>query len=220
MGLVLYREYIKAPAGSDPAVIALKHIVADGTESVDGDYENMWGNGSTINSVTYSGELATVDLTIKRLNVGALSEQRAIDQLVWSLTENHPQTTQVLFKSDGQPLESFAGHVDARAAFARQPAFEVLAPIWIDFPRGNVTSPVVATGTACTFEGAFAWEILQGGATIARGSGLADEACPVRSAWRVELGALDPGKYLLRVIDYSAEDGSINQVDTKPFKVR
>lgn len=219
MGLVLYREFIEAADG-DPALAALRHIVAEDADPVDPDYTNLWGNGSTVNSVEYSGQLATVDITIEKLNVGAASEQRAIDQLVWTLTENHPETTQVLFKSGGEVIESFAGHVDARAAFSRQPPFEVLAPIWIDSPTGRVSNPVVATGTACTFEAAFAWELRRDGKTIAKGSGLADQACPVRSSWRIELGTLESGKYTLRVIDFSAEDGSVNQLDSKVFRVR
>lgn len=219
MGLVLYREYIGLKQGKEPGEAALRSLLAYGAKPVDPDYTNLWGRGSTLNSVTYSGELATVDLTIKGLNVGAEAEQRAIDQLVWTLTENHPATTQVLFKSDGEVLETFAGHVDARSAFSRQPDFEVLAPIWIDKPVGRATNPVVATGTACTFEAAFVWELRKDGKTVAKGGGLSDQACPVRSLWRVELGTLDPGRYTLRVIDYSAEDGSINQLDSKVFRV-
>lgn len=221
-GFRLYREFRKVPVelGSTTALASLKFIVAQGTKASDRDYTNLWGNGSVINSITQTGSVAMVDITIASLNVGAESEMRAIDQLVWSLTANDKTVKSVKFISSGKPLETFAGHVDATGTFSRQPTYEVLAPIWVTTPAAVVSGPVSMTGTACTFEAGVAWTLTKSGSVVKQGSTTAAQACPVRSAWKVSLGTLSPGKYVFTAIDYSAKDGSVTQQDSKTFTVK
>lgn len=218
--MVLYRESVELPASADLALTALRYLTASGTQAQDTDYSNLWGNGTTVNGITYDGKTATVDLTLQPLNVGSEAEMRAIDQLVWTLTANHPSIEQVRFTSGGAVVESFAGHVDTTGAFAREHDYDVLAPIWVDTPPDPVASPVVVTGTACTFEAVVAWELSKGGTVVRTGSTVAAQACPVRSPWSVDLGTLAPGEYVFRAIDYSAKDGSVNQADTKRLVVK
>ena len=82
-----------------------------------------------------------------------------------------------------------------------------------------MTSPVVVTGMACTFEANVSWELLQNKKTIDSGATTAALACPDRSAWKIDLGELAPGKYTIRVFDLSAEDGSVVSEDDKDFTV-
>jgi hypothetical protein len=218
--LVLYREPAQVADGQDAALAALRYLTRAESRPNDPDYTNLWGNGTEVNAITYQGSQAVVDLAIQPLNVGSEAEARAIDQLVWTLTENHSGTSGVRFTAGGQPIETIAGHVDTTKTFTREPDYEVLAPIWVDAPTNPSRNPVRVTGSACTFEAGVAWELLQQEVVVDSGNTTAAEACPVRSTWTVDLGALAPGEYVFRAIDFSAEDGSVSQVDTKPIVVK
>jgi hypothetical protein len=61
-GLRLFPE-IHQIAQSGNLMFDALNLFVRGTESAhDGDYENLWGNDSSINSLTIDGSLATVDL--------------------------------------------------------------------------------------------------------------------------------------------------------------
>ena len=186
----------------------------------DGDHRTLWNNGTKVNSVSVVEGIATVDLTLGRISLGAESEQRAIDQMVWTLIENDPTVTSVKFTIDGLVSESLAGHVDFSQVFTLAPSYEVLASIWIDLlDRSDVSNPVSITGSACTFEANVAWELTKGRDVVSTGATTAATACPDRSDWSIDLGELAPGNYVLKVSDTSAEDGSLIFEDTKAFTV-
>ena len=121
---------------------------------------------------------------------------------------------------DGQSVETLAGNVDATASFVPGFSYDVLASVGIDqLDRSDVTSPVVITGMACTFEANVSWELVQNRKIIDSGATTAALACPDRSAWKIDLGELAAGKYTIRVFDLSAEDGSVESEDDKDFTV-
>lgn len=220
LGFRLYREFRNMPVGHDAGLASLRFLVKNKQRPLDGDYFNLWGNGSTINYINYTGEKATVDISVVPLNAGSETELRAIDQLVWTLTANHPATKFVNFTSGGKKFESFAGHVDARKAFSRELHYEVLAPVWVDQVAKIMSNPVVMRGTACTFEAGVHWQLFRDGEMIREGSTLASGGCPIRGAWTVSLGILRSGDYLFSAQDISAKDGSITQEDSKDFSIR
>ncbi len=76
-------------------------LVSGAVAPLDPQYVNLWGNGNTVNSVTFDNSVATVDLGEILFNVGAKGEQRAIDQIVWTLTEFAPEITAVAFTVSG-----------------------------------------------------------------------------------------------------------------------
>jgi hypothetical protein len=206
--------------GDDKGFNSLVMLVDGQLPPFDGDHRTLWNNGTKVNSVTTADGVATVDLTLGRISLGSESEQRAIDQIVWTLIENDPAISSVKFTVDGVPSESLAGHVDFAQAFAQAPGFDVLASVWIDLlDRSDVSNPVSITGSACTFEANVAWELTQGGNEVSSGATTAELACPDRSNWKIELGDLESGNYVLTVSDFSAEDGSLIFEDTKAFTV-
>jgi hypothetical protein len=206
--------------GDDKGFNSLVMLVDGQLPPFDGDHRTLWNNGTKVNSVSVTEGVATVDLTLGRISLGAESEQRAIDQMVWTLIENDPAVTSVKFTIDGLVSESLAGHVDFAQAFVPVPGFDVLASVWIDLlDRSDVSNPVSITGSACTFEANVAWELRQGGDVVSSGATTAEFACPDRSDWSVDLGELAPGNYLLKVSDLSAQDGSVIFEDTKAFTV-
>jgi hypothetical protein len=186
----------------------------------DGDHRTLWNNGTKVNSVTTVDGVATVDLSLGRISFGSESEQRAIDQIVWTLIGNNPTITSVKFTVDGVASDSLAGHVDFSQEFIPVAGFDVLASVWIDLlDRSNVSNPVLIAGSACTFEANVAWELSQGGDVKDSGATTAELACPDRSDWKLDLGDLAAGNYVLTVSDFSAEDGSLIFADTKAFTV-
>jgi len=206
--------------GDEKGLNSLLMLVDGQLPPFDGDHRTLWNNGTKVNSVTTVDGVATVDLTLGRISLGSETEQRAIDQIVWTLIENDPAISSVKFMVDGVPSESLAGHVDFAQAFAQAPGFDVLASVWIDLlDRSDVSNPVSITGSACTFEANVAWELTQGGNEVSSGATTAELACPDRSNWRIELGDLESGNYVLTVSDFSAEDGSLIFEDTKAFTV-
>lgn len=206
--------------GDDKGLNSLVMLVNGQLPPFDGDHRTLWNNGTKVNSVTATDGVATVDLTLGRLSLGSESEQRAIDQIVWTLIENDPTVTSVKFTVDGAATESLAGHVDFTQAFVLAPSYEVLASVWIDLlDRSDVKNPVSISGSACTFEANVSWELTQSGDVVTSGSTTAKMACPDRSDWGIELGDLTPGNYVLKVSDLSAQDGSVIFEDTKAFTV-
>jgi len=206
--------------GDDKGFNSLVMLVDGQLPPFDGDHRTLWNNGTKVNSVSVVEGIATVDLTLGRISLGAESEQRAIDQMVWTLIENDPTVTSVKFTIDGLVSESLAGHVDFSQVFTLAPSYEVLASVWIDLlDRSDVSNPVSITGSACTFEANVAWELTKGGDVVSSGATTAASACPDRSDWSIDLGELAPGNYVLKVSDTSAEDGSLIFEDTKAFTV-
>ena len=206
--------------GDDKGFNSLVMLVDGQLPPFDGDHRTLWNNGTKVNSVSVVEGIATIDLTLGRISLGAESEQRAIDQMVWTLIENDPRVTSVKFTIDGVVSESLAGHVDFSQVFTLAPSYEVLASVWIDLlDRSDVSNPVSITGSACTFEANVAWELTKGGDVVSSGATTAATACPDRSDWSIDLGELAPGNYVLKVSDTSAEDGSLIFEDTKAFTV-
>ena len=211
---------IENDLGDEKGFNSLVMLVDGQLPPFDGDHRTLWNNGTKVNSVSVVEGVATVDLTLGRISLGAESEQRAIDQMVWTLIENDPAVTSVKFTIDGLVSESLAGHVDFSQVFTLAPSYEVLASVWIDLlDRSDVSNPVSITGSACTFEANVAWELTKGGDVVSSGATTAATACPDRSDWSIDLGELAPGNYVLKVSDTSAEDGSLIFEDTKAFTV-
>ena len=163
-----------------------------------------------------------MDLGEISLKVGAEGEQRAIDQIVWTLTEFAPEVKTVAFTVNGEVVESFAGHVDTTAQFERAIGYEVLNPLQISSVNqgAELTSPVTISGQACTFEANVVWKLLQGDKVVQESFTTASSGCPERGDWSITLEDLAPGEYLFQVLEYSAEDGSLFAIDDKRFIVK
>jgi hypothetical protein len=197
-------------------------LVSGAVVPLDPQYSNLWGNGNMVNSVTVEQSVATVDLGTLNLNVGAEAEQRAIDQIVWTLTEFAPEITGVAFTVNGKTVESFAGHVDTTGVFERAIDYEVLNPIQISSINqgAELTSPVTISGQACTFEANVVWKLFQDNKVVQDGFTTATTGCPDRGDWSISFSELKPGGYTIQVLEYSAEDGSLFAIDDKKFSVK
>lgn len=215
-GFRLYREYVRLAVSPDPITAALNALIA-GTPQ-DSDYSTLWPKETKINSAVVTGDKATIDLTLGKLNVGAEAESMAIAQLVWTATAANTKVKKIQLTVDGKVVESIAGHVDATKPFTRGLTYEVLAPIWITSPEeGSQVSAqgFTLSGMASTFEANVAWKVFQNGKLVQQGSTTAAEAAPAWKPWRVAIPGLTPGKYMFIAMEYSPKDGSLVSQDTK-----
>lgn len=197
----------------------ISDLVSGKVAPLDPDYVNLWGDANTVNSVSVDGSVATVDLGEVSLNVGAEGEQRAIDQIVWTLTGLAPEVKSVAFTVNGKTVESFAGHVDTTVQFARAIDYEVLNPIQISSVNegAKLITPVTVSGQACTFEANVVWQLSRAGKVVQEGFTTATSGCPDRGDWNISLKDLEPGEYIIQAVEYSAEDGSLFAKDDKKF---
>jgi hypothetical protein len=222
-GIKLFSELREFTTASDNfSTEVLSQLISGTLQPLDPDYVNLWDNTNSLNQILISAKVATIDLNLGQLNVGSEGELRAIEQLVWTLTEIAPNLIAVKFLNNGQPIESFAGHVDTTKTFKRSPDYDVLNPLQIRSMNhgGELFNPIVISGEACTFEANVVWELLQNGQQISKGFTTAAAACPIRSDWEVDLEELAAGNYEFRAIEYSAEDGSLFAIDSKEFYVK
>jgi hypothetical protein len=221
-GFKLFSETQPLIAANDLNLQVVSDLVTGKITPLDPDYSNLWGGTNTVNSVKVNESVATVDLGEISLNVGAEGEQRAIDQIVWTLTEFAPKITSVAFTVNGKTVESFAGHVDTTSAFVRAIDYEVLNPLQISSinQSAELTSPVTISGQACTFEANVVWKLFQDGTVVQGGFTTATTGCPDRGDWSISFSELKPGEYTIQVLEYSAEDGSLFAIDDKKFSVK
>ena len=221
-GFKLFSETQPLIDANDLNLQVVSDLVTGKITPLDPEYVNLWGGTNTVNSVKVNESVATVDLGEISLNVGAEGEQRAIDQIVWTLTEFAPEITSVAFTVNGEVVESFAGHVDTTSAFVRAIDYEVLNPLQISSINqgAELTSPVTISGQACTFEANVVWKLFQDGTVVQDGFTTATTGCPDRGDWSISFSELKPGEYTIQVLEYSAEDGSLFAIDDKKFSVK
>lgn len=215
-GFRLYREFVRANPAPDAITAALRQLVSQ--QPTDSDYVSLWPLGTTINSVTISGDLAIVDLSFPKLNLGSEAESLAIAQLIWTATAADTTVKKISLTVDGKKIESLAGHMDATQPFSRGLTYEVLAPIWITSPAENqsvAAKGFTLNGMASTFEANVVWKVFKDGVLIQQGSTTALEAAPAWKPWSVSIENLKPGTYQFFAMEYSAKDGSLVAQDTK-----
>lgn len=207
----------------DEGLAAVDALLQGRLSPIDDDYTNLWGKSDLL-SYAITNQLITLDIDTPNLNVGAEAEMRAIEQLMWTFAANSEayDGQEFEFLVNGEPVESFAGHVDLTGPLALPEAFESLSNVQLDseYEGATLTSPVTFTGEACTFEANVAWKLYSAdGSLVESGSTIALEACPKRSPFEFELSISEPGDYEIRVMEYSMKDGSLVARDTKSFTV-
>lgn len=218
-GFRLFSEVQQLPVAYDVEDV-IRELVNGTLQPNDPDYVNLWGGSSAVLSVEVTSDLITIDLADIELNVGSEAEARAIGQLVWTATDI-AGVLPVRFLINGAETETLAGHVDTSDPIERGETYTELNDVQLVTPLSGatVTGSITATGFACTFEANVAWELWADETIVEQSSTLAAEACPVRSAFTIELGELEPGIYTLKAMEYSAKDGSLSSIDSKTFVV-
>lgn len=217
----LYSEIHQVKISSDQDLVNALSALISGEKPIDPDYVNLWQSDSSLNSISIDDDLATIDLHLGTLNVGAESEMRAIEQILFTIAAIDKTIKQVRFLNDGKDVETFAGHVDVTRPFQIDEGYSSLATVDLDIEDGStLAKPYVVTGLACTFEANVPWELEQNGIGVGSGAVTAQLACPDRSKFEIDLGDLQPGTYVLHIWESSMENGSLINEDSKTLIIR
>lgn len=118
-GFRLFSEKVEYSEDVDLTTAVISDLVSGVLTPTNPDYVNLWNSSTKLIEIELGSSTATVNLDLGQLNVGSEGEQRAIDQVVWTLTEALPRIKRVNFEVNGQVVESFAGHVDTTQSFGR-----------------------------------------------------------------------------------------------------
>jgi hypothetical protein len=218
-GIRLYREFHRRPATTGVMRDAVTAMLTE--KPTDPDYTSLWPAGTTVRGARISGTTAYVDLSAeaRQGKAGAEGEAASLQQLVHTVTAAAPAVTQVQLLVEGKAVESLWGHVDTRKPVDRQPAAEILGPVWILVPAdGQLARGDIFGGEATVFEATVSWELLQGDKVVKEGFTNASVGAPGRGRWSAKAD-VPPGSYVLRAFESSAEDGRPTFVDDKPLTV-
>ena len=221
----------KAQAVARAAVEELVHGTAQ-----DPDHSTPFPRAATINAVSISSGVATVDWSAEVLNasVGAEQEERGIQSLVYTLTE-FPTITGVRFTvegkasgsaSNGRRIEDWWGHVGLGGQpFKRAAAPGLLEPVtlWTPVEGDRSTGAITLRGDATVFEATVSIRLVDAtGRTIAEAFTTAGEGAPGRGAFESTLTFAPPATpQTWNVIAYeaSAEDGSVFFAEDRSIRV-
>ena len=208
------------PKTSTPAKAAMEALLS-GTTSADRDahLSTTIPQGTTLNRVTITNDVATVDLSSEfGTGGGSSSMQGRVAQVVYTLTQ-FPTVTSVSFEIDGRPVTALGGegvllqHPQTRADWESfTPAILLESPL----PGDSISSPVHVTGTANTFEATFQIRIVDStGRSLFEHFATATSGTGTRGTFdeTVAFTTSNHGNGSLSVYEHSAKDGSeINTV--------
>lgn len=218
----LYREFHRRPVQSTPTAKVKDAVEAMLTSPAqDSDYTSLWSRQTIVRGVRITGTTAYVDLSsqARTANAGGASENASVQQLVHTVTAAANDVRGVQLLIEGKQATDLWGHVDVSKPVSRQPAAEILAPVWITTPDdGSLRTGGTFGGEATVFEATVSWELLQGGDVVKRGFTTASIGAPGRGSW-TDTADVPAGNYVLRAFESSAKDGSPRWVDDKPLRV-
>lgn len=221
----------RTPAIARAAMEELVHGAA-----LDPDHTTPFPRAARINSVSISGEVATVDWSAEVLtaSVGAEGEARGIQSAVYTLTE-FPTIRSVRFTvegkgsgtaSNGRTIEDWWGHVGlAGQPFRREPAAGLLEPVTLWTPNENDRSSGAITlrGEATVFEANVSIRLLDAsGREVAKTFTTASEGAPGRGDFTATLSFAPPATpqiWKLIAFEASAEDGSVFFAEDRAIRV-
>ena len=227
---LLYRDFVRTTMGDDSLAarvitsvnLALGDPGSWGPAMPGQDrYLRAWPAGSRAEASVDDNRI-TIALSAPGVD-GLTHEQQkaAVQAPVWTATGAAQRNVPVeLVVLGGGPLFS-----SVPAGIYRRPADATaeLAPVWVTSP-GRFASVwdgrVLVEGQACTFEGIVQWELRSGPTVISSGHTQATSMCPARGTWRVELGPLPPGPYVITAFESGAESGGVVAEHSVAFTVR
>jgi hypothetical protein len=179
---------VRVEAAANDPTAALNQLVAGPTqEARDAGYTSAIPAETKVNSVTTSGDTATVDLSPEfGSGGGSLSMQMRVAQIVFTLTRE-PGVKKVVFKMGGEPLEALGGEGLMLDKPQTRDDWESLCPeILVESPvlGDTIESPLVIYGTANVFEALFKLEILNAeGSTVSTARMKATSGTGTRGSW-------------------------------------
>jgi hypothetical protein len=224
--LRLAREFRQVAAPDGPAVAAVAAMLQQ--PALDPDYSSPWNPATQVLAVAEQGGTITVDVTAdaRAADVGAEAAERAVQQLVYTVTAALQSNADVQLLVDGQPAGELWGHVVWDEPIGRAPALDVRLLVQVNEPAQGATVPPTFTvsGEAAVFEANLPWRVeTPSGDLVVSGAAMTAEGqrfAPYEFEVTLPEGA-EPGEYVLVVEedDPSGGEGRPVMRDTKTVVV-
>ncbi len=182
--------------------------------------------GSRLLDISITGGIATVDLTGQFESGGGSASMFArLAQVVYTLTQ-FPSVGGVLFRLDGQPVETFSSEgIVLGGPSTRADYRDWVAPIFVDSPAWGaaVSSPLRVAGLANVFEAQFSVEISTASGTVIAGRSVT-ASCGT-GCWgtydvTLPYAVSQPQTGWVTVFDLSPRDGSRENVTSYPVTLQ
>ena len=229
----------------NPALVPIRLEVTDPTGSVNegtpfteilgllGDavpFENSIGSDVRLNGVSVGSDAEGNDVLVADMNAaflrgsgGLLADVTMLNQLVYTLT-HETAFDSVIFTVGGEPIDAYGSEgIDLTDPVTRTTYIDELAVIFLTDPIMEVEEVYTIFGMANTFEASLSVRVLDGDGeadeivheeftTATCGSG-----CWGEFGVGVDSDLIQPGTSAIQVLDYSAEDGSPQDIVTIPI---
>jgi len=199
---------------------ALAALETDGAELPEG-LENMVPGDVLVVDRTESEGVIVADMAPAFLEGagGLLADTTMLNQIIYTLTSDAPGS-QVLFTVGGEPVEAFGSEgLILTEPVGRETFIDSLSVIFLTEPIVEVENVWIVSGRANTFEAALSVQVLDGGGVVVHEE--PTQASCGTGCWG-EFGAgvdsdlIVEGESSIRLLTYSAEDGSPANVITVP----
>ena len=151
---------------------------------------------------------------------GQLADTTMLNQIIYTLTSDAPDS-QVLFTVGGEPVEAFGSEgLVLTEPVGRETFIDSLNVIFLTEPLIEVENVWVVTGRANTFEAALTVQVLDSQGNVVHEE--PTQASCGTGCWGefgvgVDSDFVVPGESAIRLLTYSAEDGSPANVITVPI---
>jgi Immunoglobulin-like domain of bacterial spore germination/Sporulation and spore germination len=207
--------------GDEPDMLdALAALDAAGAE-LPGGLENTIPSDVLVVERTESDGVIVADMTPAFLEGagGLLADTTMLNQIIYTLTSDAPDS-QVLFTVGGEPVEAFGSEgLVLTEPVGRETFIDSLNVIFLTEPIMEVENVWIVSGRANTFEAALTVQVVDSQGTVVHeeptqascGSG-----CWGEFGVGVDSDFVVPGESAIRLLAYSAEDGSPTNVVTVP----
>lgn len=225
--LVPVRLEVTDPSGSVNEQTPFTDILSLLGEGVPSPYENSIPADVRITSVSVGSdgsgnEVLIADMSSSFLDGagGLLADVTMLNQLVYTLT-NETAFDSVLFTVDGEPVEAFGSEgIVLTDPVSRETYIDELALIFVSDPILEVEHVFSVFGRANTFEASLSVKVLD-----ADGEPVYEEflnatcgsGCWGEFGIGISSDLIEPGSSAIQLLEYSAEDGSPQNVLTIPI---
>lgn len=224
--LRLAREFRRTPTPDGPAVAAVTLMLQQ--EPLDPDYSSPWNRDTRVLSVDEGPDMITVDVSseARTANVGAEGAERAVQQLVYTVTGALQSEAPVQLLVEGAPAGELWGHVVWDEPIDRAPALDARLLVQINEPAhgSSVSGTFAVAGEAAVFEANLPWRVeTLAGQLVVSGAAMTAEGqrfAPYEFTVTMPADA-EPGEYVLVVEedDPSGGEGRPIMRDTKTVVV-
>jgi Immunoglobulin-like domain of bacterial spore germination/Sporulation and spore germination len=225
-GDLLYREFHQLPIGAGSAGERIRAALAEMLRSgsrLDPDYRGLWLPTTKLGTVSVAGRVVTVGLSGVAVDAKDTAGRRAaLEELVWTATQVRGVDS-VRLRLSGPDAGTLAALVPAGGVLQRRPQLDVLAPIWVIDPQQGMTVgrsfTVLVDGTAFEATAVVRVRDASGAVVLQRSIHVGSAGIPNRATASVPV-TLPPGVYTVEGFEFSAKDGSVQNLDDHRFTVR